>query len=1758
MSESRSYMYAYGGPLARVHVGRSKRRQEESNTDAGSILMDYSNDNMENSYLMDVVGEDSGDTILGGLSTSLLSSESHLDLHVLGSKLSSQEKIIQTPAKQTQTQTPTSIITSNLLSPFSPLLQPHTRSQTQSQSNNNNGRDFVSWQPPDSFREGDLSLQPCRKVSVVVHVSYQSNKCSPDPTCTTKSPQLCLFPLVHNDDNHVLSHDNNSSNNNNNNTLSPTSATLNAAVGARDLIVVNPSAFGKFIPSEITMETARLVAQVANIESEDWARTYKFQHVIWPDQQVRSFHHMAQAMANDILLFSKNNNNNNNNNSKTQQQQKQPQPKSATKSNEHNNPMTPSTSRIVIATGSSSDKTSVIFGRAKTLKTNGNTTKQSAAAATQSNTNTKTKSSSMNSKRERLEEYGVLGVTFDYLLQNMPQYAVCALSVYEIVQEDQIHDLLLVSPKTTATTATANKNNVTTRQRTPNSVQIRQPRDGKGAVVEGLTEFPVDSLESLRDCLEPILVAAAKKGQVNNNNNRKRTPTCYQGGHIVASLKLWQSAVQHDLNRQTKCAILTFVDLASANTTTALSSMPQVPIELSKSDDRMSPGRNSSTAADMRRGTATTRQSAFLRTSVSSLGGVLKGAVMKEAGTDTVIPYRNSTLTKVLQRSLDHPDCRVVVLASLSPLSDAYDGTLSTLRYVERLLVRTGLPKSPFEKRPIKLPGSMQPSPQTDTSLSTSSPTMPTTPPQPQALMEQFAGKESILESVVSDPRQRLARFYRSQQLAKDSPTGSAAESSEGVWWNGPHLGQSPKTGYMEVDPGTIHKEEASEKAKSNGASAEPATQKEIEQDNMDPLEEERRKQSTSLAEYIMPPVSPVVNDDDRDQRSESSFESIQKQELPKMEVARSFESDPSYLHYRPPAPSNGDIVVQLAKEKLRHIPQDPPQQESPARQDNQHLDNDNSPGSPLDGDSYGAFNGQRTPSRLLESTRESSPIHDSSPGTTSHQDSSLPPEPVGMYQDPTSGRTSTGFFREMATLESSVDAMKSANHGIWQASASSIRQLKDIQLAQQSTLNDLIAQRDHAMDMARKSQEEYSKLSLQIGDLLKEKDSEIIALKDVVDKAQADRSDVEKIAEEAIAAQDTLERAVSELEKKLIANRSTSQGAQEELQRVAQAKEQVAEELFNVRNELFACKSTLNDRDITAKELEFKLKSLEEELQQLAQQQADSENSTKLLQDELLGVNETHQNEKNEWKKVVSGLKKENKALCSKLNSRESEVSNQLGKADEELKRCQGELAEARRDLEMHLQQDQIVSKSMQSERATFRHEISQLKNAVKARSSERDEAIKQLEATRRKYDDATTEHDRTRDDLVQRVADVEELSASLQLALEEQENLRDDLYRKERAQEDEKIEMKHRVQRASKYRDEAAAMLDKTVVENRTLVKTNEKLQAAVEKLKVERDEAVRDLANVQSSVESLEEMSKRGESAHFRLKHERDSLKNERDKLRELLRGVHHDHSEVLNMRTKEQEALSALRLENDALLRKQGRGGGSLRRERDSLKGERDRLQERLREVMAESSNTSQALVSARAEIERLKTEKNMARRTTTTTTERRRREEIDRYSTPLHTRTEREFIGSIDVPPTDPKTPHLARQRSNVNDAEPDGSLGAESLRHPMARMDGFAGPLPTGRPVNRNDMMSSPPRNRNSQSREVADSGASATTARRLPVMPIPNDFLSGTVANMNRYPEYYLSDEDDKELLIAALKSKVKLLERAFMVGHESPNWQP
>lgn len=226
------------------------------------------------------------------------------------------------------------------VSPFSPLF--------------NRKRQRVNWK--DEAME-DLSLSICRKVSVVVMLSEKSNK-------------ICLFP--------------------------PTPDPRPTEI-SRELIVVNPKAFGNSIPPNLTMDTARLAAEIA--DTADWARSYKFHQVVWPKQKASAMENLTQALANDISA-----------------------PGSIAQ-------------RLVVGYGKT------VRGLGPHTKTMyGNVAKQSVARAF----------ASEESKYgdEVLERYGMLGLLASIILPNLGT-RVFSVSILEVVGQDYLYDMLVLRPYST-------------------------------------------------------------------------------------------------------------------------------------------------------------------------------------------------------------------------------------------------------------------------------------------------------------------------------------------------------------------------------------------------------------------------------------------------------------------------------------------------------------------------------------------------------------------------------------------------------------------------------------------------------------------------------------------------------------------------------------------------------------------------------------------------------------------------------------------------------------------------------------------------------------------------------------------------------------------------------------------------------------------------------------------------------------------------------------------------------------------------------------------------------------------------------------------------------------------------------------------------------------------------------------------------------------------------------------------------------------
>ena len=218
-----------------------------------------------------------------------------------------QKQIPQTPGGFWTTNTESKTFVNGLLSPFSPLLHSavhkksnldtiHDEDEDNSNSNANNNAETTQQSLKQTIKRQReefmqyVSLQPCRKVSVVVRV-----------TAADDDAKRCIFPhfkdeLLPSGGSLGIAPENAFQDNDQFATpqgkkpatleTTPNSISnpsrLMSPTHRRDVVVVNPTAFGKYIPSQVTMETAKLVAQVANIASEDWARLYEFHHVMWP------------------------------------------------------------------------------------------------------------------------------------------------------------------------------------------------------------------------------------------------------------------------------------------------------------------------------------------------------------------------------------------------------------------------------------------------------------------------------------------------------------------------------------------------------------------------------------------------------------------------------------------------------------------------------------------------------------------------------------------------------------------------------------------------------------------------------------------------------------------------------------------------------------------------------------------------------------------------------------------------------------------------------------------------------------------------------------------------------------------------------------------------------------------------------------------------------------------------------------------------------------------------------------------------------------------------------------------------------------------------------------------------------------------------------------------------------------------------------------------------------------------------------------
>jgi hypothetical protein len=463
-----------------------------------------------------------------------------------------------------------------------------------------------------------------------------------------------------------------------NNPPSPTTATLQAAKQTRDLVIINPTAFGQHLPNQINLDILHAVTKVA-ISSEDWVRLYSFHQVLWPRGKWDGYQRLGTAIAHDVT-----------------------------------------------AVASIAQRLLLGMGRERSAQLWGGVVQSTVAQAFAKTV--------VEKPADILETYGLLGWIVRQIGKRMPATGQLTLSVLEVVpgaHKEELQDLLRT--KSTGPPDVALHSTSTTTK-------------AGGTILQGLTQAPIDphNLKSLGHLVRRAWMAA---------HHPRRTDG---RGHLIVTVRVHQ-------------------DAANATCKSASATCPSVVL------CDLAPVSHGPTSSARRDGT--------VRQSLSILGGVLRGTLLKAAGNQVALPYRESLLTKVLQTVFDRPDCRTILLSGISPLTQDYDRSMADLRYLSRILERPGeAPKSPFD------------------TLSKTTGTSPTSQmshftagsdahQEQQVWMEQFDPKyhSDLLRNMTSDPRQRFNRAGLRPARRKVALASSGQDVEAYI-----------PPSYMSIDPGAV------------------------------------------------------------------------------------------------------------------------------------------------------------------------------------------------------------------------------------------------------------------------------------------------------------------------------------------------------------------------------------------------------------------------------------------------------------------------------------------------------------------------------------------------------------------------------------------------------------------------------------------------------------------------------------------------------------------------------------------------------------------------------------------------------------------------------------------------------------------------------------------------------------------------------------------------------------------------------------------
>jgi hypothetical protein len=183
-------------------------------------------------------------------------------------------------------------------------------------------------------------------------------------------------------------------------------------------------------------------------------------------------------------------------------------------------------------------------------------------------------------------------------------------------------------------------------KRPKEGLKIREHKT-QGVYVEGLSKHFVDTYETIE--------AKMEEGNRNRTVAATEMNASSSRAHTIISIEFRQR--EHMLDKKLeKLSVIYLVDLAGSER-----------VEKTGATGLL------------------LKQAAGINQSLSVLGLVISNLADKAMGKgkNTVVPYRDSALTRILQNALGG-NSKTLMVCAISPATDNYDETLSTLRYADQ------------------------------------------------------------------------------------------------------------------------------------------------------------------------------------------------------------------------------------------------------------------------------------------------------------------------------------------------------------------------------------------------------------------------------------------------------------------------------------------------------------------------------------------------------------------------------------------------------------------------------------------------------------------------------------------------------------------------------------------------------------------------------------------------------------------------------------------------------------------------------------------------------------------------------------------------------------------------------------------------------------------------------------------------------------------------------------------------------------------